>query len=520
MSNSFSFIRIREPLSLFLALFIWCIASTCLAQEAIKIEANDGELFDEFSSDVALHGNRMLIGARNDAENDIRTGSVYVYELTNGVWSQAAKLRANDIEEGDDFGNKVALFDNIAVIGASGDDDQGPGSGSVYIFEYTDGAWTQTAKLLDPNAGVFSYGNGIATDGSTVFVKGGSISSTPISGTVYIYEKVGGTWTQIGQIRASTENTSFGTSLSIDGRRALIGASEEAFIFEQDRAGNWHEVLRMEPNNEDFFDGFGRAVHLDGKYAIIGAPFDDDVAIGAGAAYIYEVRKGGAVEVAKLTQGPDGNQTRNLMGSSVSMNQGKVVVGVPDISFDKTLGEATGAVFIFEKTQDGWTQTDVLTASDAITWYRFGDVISMDGDHLLVGTAPIGCQGIQGCEGHPGAAYYYDLSLSSRGSAARPAIAELHKDMSVLPENIVLHNNYPNPFNPVTTIRFDLNETEHVRLSVYNMLGQKVRTLVDGIIQPGNHTYSFNAEGLPSGSYLYLLETSKTRQSQVMLLLE
>ena len=68
-------------------------------------------------------------------------------------------------------------------------------------------------------------------------------------------------------------------------------------------------------------------------------------------------------------------------------------------------------------------------------------------------------------------------------------------------------SNFPNPFNPVTTIRFGLAEAASVRLTVYDMLGREVKVLVDNALAEGSHEVSFEASGLSSGMYLYRLET-------------
>ena len=70
-----------------------------------------------------------------------------------------------------------------------------------------------------------------------------------------------------------------------------------------------------------------------------------------------------------------------------------------------------------------------------------------------------------------------------------------------------LNQNYPNPFNPSTAINYQLSAVSDVQLSVYNTLGQKVRTLINGLQEAGNHTVTFNANGLASGVYLYRLST-------------
>lgn len=82
--------------------------------------------------------------------------------------------------------------------------------------------------------------------------------------------------------------------------------------------------------------------------------------------------------------------------------------------------------------------------------------------------------------------------------------AEEHRD--VIPHEFVLYPCYPNPFNPVTTIRYDVRQTGHLRLTIFNLLGQEVTRLVDKHHKPGSYTISWNAADLPSGIYLCRME--------------
>ena len=75
-----------------------------------------------------------------------------------------------------------------------------------------------------------------------------------------------------------------------------------------------------------------------------------------------------------------------------------------------------------------------------------------------------------------------------------------------LPAEFALRQNYPNPFNPSTTIRYELPRASNVKLSVYDMLGRQVRTLVDQVQEAGIHSTTFNVTGLASGVYVYRLE--------------
>jgi len=75
----------------------------------------------------------------------------------------------------------------------------------------------------------------------------------------------------------------------------------------------------------------------------------------------------------------------------------------------------------------------------------------------------------------------------------------------VVPTEYALQNNYPNPFNPTTTIDFSIGDPGHVNLSVYNMAGSLVATLVDGQVEAGSHTAQFDATDLSSGIYFYTM---------------
>jgi len=94
-----------------------------------------------------------------------------------------------------------------------------------------------------------------------------------------------------------------------------------------------------------------------------------------------------------------------------------------------------------------------------------------------------------------------------------------------IPSRYALEQNYPNPFNPSTTIRYELPQAGPVRLEVYNMIGQKVRTLVNSLQNAGAWTMQWNGRDdlgrtVSSGVYFYRLEASSVVLTKKMLLMK
>jgi len=105
-----------------------------------------------------------------------------------------------------------------------------------------------------------------------------------------------------------------------------------------------------------------------------------------------------------------------------------------------------------------------------------------------------------------------------------PGVA-IDGDLSALPTRFALHQNFPNPFNPTTQIAFEMPIMGDVRLNIYNILGQKVRTLVSRELNAGFHVYEWNAmndagQYLAAGVYIYQLTAGDFVQQKKMLLLK
>ena len=91
---------------------------------------------------------------------------------------------------------------------------------------------------------------------------------------------------------------------------------------------------------------------------------------------------------------------------------------------------------------------------------------------------------------------------------------------SEVPENFSLSQNYPNPFNPVTNIKYQVQKSGFVKLTVFDMLGREIKTIINELQQPGTYTAQFDAAGISSGVYFYRLEVNGYSETRKMMLIK
>ncbi|KXK44418.1 MAG: Cytochrome c554 [Chlorobi bacterium OLB5] len=109
---------------------------------------------------------------------------------------------------------------------------------------------------------------------------------------------------------------------------------------------------------------------------------------------------------------------------------------------------------------------------------------------------------------------------SSYISTVSPGWTSDLESISEIPSGYSLHQNFPNPFNPVTSIQFDLAAVTNVKLTVFDVLGKEVSVLINQQLDAGNHKITFNAEKLASGIYFYKLEAGSFNDIKKMTLVK
>jgi len=172
-------------------------------------------------------------------------GLVYIFKREGESWTQQAELTSLGGSTEDSFGSSVSIDENYAIVGAEHDGGRGENSGAAYIYKRSGTTWSEQAKLIASDS------TGWALFGNSVTIKGD--------------------YTIIGA-KGDEEN---GTN------------SGSAYIFKREGTG-WVQKTKLSAWDGGGQDYFGSSVSIDGDYAIVGAPYDDDKGNDSGAAYIFK----------------------------------------------------------------------------------------------------------------------------------------------------------------------------------------------------------------------------------------
>lgn len=163
-----------------------------------KLLASDGAANDLFGKNVAVSGDRIVVGAYLDVHT-VKSGSAYIFKRVAGVWAQEFKLVPADGVANDYFGDSVDIDGTTVVVGARWDDDRGSASGSAYVWTLTaEPTWTLQAKLVPADGlGSDEFGTSVAVSGDFVAVgaPGDDTAGLPGNhGSAYLFRRTAGSW--------------------------------------------------------------------------------------------------------------------------------------------------------------------------------------------------------------------------------------------------------------------------------------------------------------------------------------
>ncbi|NEQ41635.1 MAG: hypothetical protein F6K40_37765 [Okeania sp. SIO3I5] len=280
-----------------------------------------------------------------DDDKGDRSGSAYLFDTTTG--NLLHKLTAPDGSAHDYFGRSVAVSDNIALIGSYLDDDNGTNSGSAYLFDTTTGNLLQ--KLTAPDGSVYNYfGRSVAISDNIALIGAyGDNDNGSVSGSAYLFDITTGNLLHKLTAPDGAALDYFGLSVALSGNTALIGSYQDddnggnsgsAYLFDVTTGSLLHKLTAPDGSVEDYF---GYSVAISDNTALIGSYKDDNNnGENHGSAYLFDVTTGSLLQ--KFTAS-DGSRNHYL-GISVALSNNTTLIGSTG---DSDNGSSSGSAYLF-----------------------------------------------------------------------------------------------------------------------------------------------------------------------------
>ena len=306
--------------------------------EEQKIFPADGDFNDYFGKSISLYGEWLAISSVYDNDNGNKSGSVYIYHLSNNYWIEYSKIVPIDGLPYDRFGYCLDIYANTLAVGSVFDDDLGENAGSVYIYSLDNNEWVFSQKI---------YAN-INNDDNNFGIK------------LSIYDDI----VAVSSINADVDYLNQG----------LVD------IFSLHSDGIWsydQTILSLSPNNYDYF---GISIDVYKNIIAVGAYFDDQINNNSGAVYLYEKISNNWIPIDNITS-IDAYANDNF-GLSLSVYDDWLVVG----SIDDDNGINSGSAYIYHKENDEYIEKIKILPSDGSEYDEFSSSIYLNENNLIVGS--------------------------------------------------------------------------------------------------------------------------------------
>jgi uncharacterized repeat protein (TIGR01451 family) len=369
--------RIRLEVDAGGALFPVTVDPTFVREARFLPQAEPGYYGATFGSSVAIDGDTLVVGSNEELDGfGGGRGLAYVFMRVGSEWRFQQELLASDGAPNDHFGTSVAITGDTIVIGAPNDDTTaGAEAGSAYVFVRSGTVWSEQQKLVaSDGAAGDRFGSSVSADGERAVVGAPWNNTTAgnTAGSAYVFTRLGAIWSEEQQLAPSDSaaNDYFGHAVAMSGGTIVIGGSS-AYVFFDSGAG-WTEQQKLLASDGT---AVGGSLAIDVDTVVTGEPNAEAY---AGAAHVF-VRSGTVWTEQQKLLASDGAPF-DLFGASVSINGDTAVVGA-----DQAL-LGPGSAYVFVRSGSVWTEQQKLLASDGATDDRFGLSVSISGDTAVIGT--------------------------------------------------------------------------------------------------------------------------------------
>jgi WD40 repeat protein len=400
-------------------------AQDCIP-ETFKLLDPNGNSFDYFGRSVAISEEAIVVGAYMDDEFGPNSGSASIFNIVTG--ELLSKLLPDAHSANDNFGYSVSIDGSMTIVGSPTDDERGTDAGSAYIYN------SHTGDLIvkiysEQNYSTEHFGYSVSINNNLAIVGAPwSSQNGSLSGAAYLYDNKTGKQITTFLPEVGHEYDQFGTAVGISGTTVVVGASNTnsygsfsgaAYLFD---TLTGKQAAKLTPLGVEKTDGYGISVAIDGNTAIVGAPFDDDVAEDAGAAYLFSTITGELIAKIK----PPNGVIRDHFGMSVSISGTTAVIGSPQSDVTQPNG---GSIYLFDILSGEFIAQ--YFASDAQPGDRFGTSVAINNFAVISGAISDDDNGQ-----NSGAAYVY--STSNPAACAADIISDCTLDVLDIGGFIVL----------------------------------------------------------------------------------
>jgi hypothetical protein len=353
---------------------------------------------DEFGSTTAMSGDKLAVGAPNDAGAGTFRGVVYTFQWSGSMWVQDSTVLApTELSDSDRFGSAIAMSGDKLAVGSYYYDGVGFNRGGVFTYQWSGSVWVQDSTILSPTELLDSdsFGYSIDMDGDKMIVSAPyEDGAGSAAGAVYTFQWSGSAWVQDSTVLIPAEllaGDNFGISLTLSGDKMAVGASGDdgagsnrGVVYTYQWSGSaWVQdssILSPTELLDNYY--FGHAlVMVDDKLAV-GAYRDSGVGPNRGAVYTFQWSGSAWVQDSTMLAPTELLDSDNF-GRYIDMNNNTIVVGTPN---DDDVSPNAGAVYTFQWSGSAWVQdSTVLAPSELLSGDQFGRSIVLDGDKLAVG---------------------------------------------------------------------------------------------------------------------------------------
>lgn len=322
--------------SILFGLALLPFSSSLAAQcELQALKGLNTQSLDFFGKSCSLDGERLVIGAF--AATTSRPGAAHVFERSNGAWLQVARLIPANAGSGDEFGNSVGISGDYLIGGSEYHDGAaGSNTGAAYVFERGgDGKWREAQELMPHD---------------------------------------------------SRSQHNFGEYVAIEGPVAVIGCRFDAdlgnkagaaYVFERGADGVWRETAKLIGSGAKRNDLSADTVAIGGGRIVMSSYRSDASGPHSGSAYLFEKVGGTWAQVAQLVALDGAGE----LSRGVAIDGDRVVLGA---RLDSTKGTSAGAGYVFEKLNGQWQQTAKLVPSSAKAEDWIGEAVAVQGDRVVL----------------------------------------------------------------------------------------------------------------------------------------